>query len=795
VSQQRWVLRVVVGTVRQRQSVLAELVGAKPGGVPEDLGGLSALSVNDADGGVVLWASGSVGRRPRTSVGAVVKWARELQLSVPRLRVVVPDLPELYAACGTEAVAELIRELTNYWVEFIVGVDEGGAVFPIRGTAFSFGLLTFAETGREVPFAQIDWGSTARDVALFVAAYRAKIPPQGEELDESAPPAEAPVERADSAQSAQRYINLVLTRNGRLESVVTGPLDVDGLYWLLCNIGERIKESLVGNALENPFPAEHLPPTALGWWLTVVVDGGRDINESDKYTFFLPVDGPSFVCSCTPDGLHHCGDRRLEFLYLGLQTPAEPGLMRLRVMIYLESSLIQALEVSLPVGIQDEVPSGRIVWSRSESFSELELVARRSASAFSEQHDGQHRFVFGMGNGVYAAFELGETQAGSLASSLRTRLYHAHFDTDGGRLVSRYDETLGLDRDRYLADLRTLAVQGAHAYQSLLMDADTRRRLRQWLTVEAATLGRPPIIQLARAVNTRLCFPWQLVYDEPMLGDGSTLAICPSVWEFGPGGDKDGEIPAQCPYREDHGYGDGTLCPFGFWGLAHVLEIPPWNSRAQLPTRTSRHPPASLAVAFHDGLAGPAWDHHLAWLIDLSGTAKVKVSTDTRSLRTAITDGVDVLYFLCHGVRTPGVGSAPPGLALDLGEGGRLTPTDVAAWSRLRPPIRWRSRQPLVILNGCHTGEILPDTVTEFVSAFVADTGAAGILTTEITLELSLAITAMESFLEGLWTGMTTGEALRATRWALLRRGNVMGLSYSPYCDADLSLPIPGGHE
>ncbi len=103
-SQRLWLLRVVVGTVRQRQSVLAELVGDKPGGMPEDLGGLSVLSVNDADGGVVLWASGSVGRRPRTSVDAVVKWGRELRLSVPRLRVVVPDLPELYAACGTACV-------------------------------------------------------------------------------------------------------------------------------------------------------------------------------------------------------------------------------------------------------------------------------------------------------------------------------------------------------------------------------------------------------------------------------------------------------------------------------------------------------------------------------------------------------------------------------------------------------------------------------------------------------------------------------------------------------------------
>jgi hypothetical protein len=100
----------------------------------------------------------------------------------------------------------------------------------------------------------------------------------------------------------------------------------------------------------------------------------------------------------------------------------------------------------------------------------------------------------------------------------------------------------------------------------------------------------------------------------------------------------------------------------------------------------------------------------------------------------------------------------------------------------------WEERHPVVVLNGCHTAEILPETLADFVDAFTTSAGAAGVVGTEVTLDQALAGTAMEPFLAALHGGATVGQAMRHMRWELLRRGNVMGLAYSPYCAATLTL-------
>jgi hypothetical protein len=153
--------------------------------------------------------------------------------------------------------------------------------------------------------------------------------------------------------------------------------------------------------------------------------------------------------------------------------------------------------------------------------------------------------------------------------------------------------------------------------------------------------------------------------------------------------------------------------------------------------------------------------------------------------------GADLLYFLCHGRRVGRGGSAEPGMALDLGRGGRLTAQDVTYWSSLSPRVEWTDRRPFVVLNGCHTGERLPETLTDFVSAFVESTGAAGVLATEVAMERRLALLVMSEFATAWGSGIGVGAAVRRMRWNLLRRGNVMGLAYSPYCDAHLRLPQP----
>lgn len=583
-----------------------------------------------------------------------------------------------------------------------------------------------------------------------------------EELDVPPPPP-----RVD-----RRHVNVVVAAEPRGEPLA-GPLSTDATYLARVSIGPLAADTVITDP--PAFPHEHLPRTERGWWLTVLATGDA-LAYGDQFaqSYFLPRAGAGYHCGCERGGDHHCRSRERRST---VDIPVRAGTLRLAV--YLEGRvLVQALTVDLPAGGR---PAGRVVWSLDVGVADLDRHGRRSASVYEDTGaDGRHRLIVGDGTGGQVRFELGEAQAASLARRLRTGLHDAQFDGRAGR----FDERNGKGREAYLADLRALAVAGAEAYRTLLTDADTRDRLSGWLSGDAVARGRPAVIQLARAANTRLAFPWQLVYDLPVIGDGSTLAPCPSAFI-------EGEPPPGCPHADRHRDGDGALCPYGFWGLAHVLEVPPFTA-AGLVEETGEPPPPTLAVGFNASLAGAAWDRHRARLAAITGGPPA-VATTVERLRAALGTGSDVVYLLCHGTRVPGVPGGPPTVTLDFGDGGRIAPGDVDAWSRLNPPVRWTDRRPLVVLNGCFTGEVLPDTTAEFVAAFVGQSGAAGVLATEVTVEMRLAVEAMELFLAGLWRGLGVGAALRSVRWTLLRRGNIMGLAYSPYCDADLRVPVLEG--
>jgi len=112
---------------------------------------------------------------------------------------------------------------------------------------------------------------------------------------------------------------------------------------------------------------------------------------------------------------------------------------------------------------------------------------------------------------------------------------------------------------------------------------------------------------------------------------------------------------------------------------------------------------------------------------------------------------------------------------------------EVNAWKAEWPEEHWSDRQPLVILNGCHTSELTPEEVLSFVTAF-SDARAAGVIGLETSIEQRLAGEAIEDFLSFLRMGRNTGEAIYCMRWELLHKGNVMGLAYTPYCSAALQL-------
>ncbi len=107
----------------------------------------------------------------------------------------------------------------------------------------------------------------------------------------------------------------------------------------------------------------------------------------------------------------------------------------------------------------------------------------------------------------------------------------------------------------------------------------------------------------------------------------------------------------------------------------------------------------------------------------------------------------------------------------------------------------WKTSQPLVFINACHSLEIHPETVVGYVDAFVASGQAAGVIGTEARVNQELAMEFARRFFELILSPSsktaTAEGALRQTRLEFLADGNLFGLLYTPHCWADLHFEGP----
>ena len=96
--------------------------------------------------------------------------------------------------------------------------------------------------------------------------------------------------------------------------------------------------------------------------------------------------------------------------------------------------------------------------------------------------------------------------------------------------------------------------------------------------------------------------------------------------------------------------------------------------------------------------------------------------------------------------------------------------------------VRWAESRPIVFLNGCRTAELSPEVAIDFVSFFVEDAWARGVLGTEITVFEELARAFAEECLRRfLVLREPIGEAVRGARLRLLQDRNPLGLAYIPF--------------
>jgi hypothetical protein len=167
------------------------------------------------------------------------------------------------------------------------------------------------------------------------------------------------------------------------------------------------------------------------------------------------------------------------------------------------------------------------------------------------------------------------------------------------------------------------------------------------------------------------------------------------------------------------------------------------------------------------------WPAHKLELGVLAPPAHMS-QADERSSTLALLSGSEphLVYFYCHG----GVEGRRPYLKVGDPESGPIF-SDVLRSRR----IKWPTTRPLVVLNGCRTAAVSPESIHTLVAAFLNTALAGGVVGTDITVFEPLARTFGVQFLTRFVQGAPLDQAVRGARLALLKGRNPLGLAYVPY--------------
>jgi hypothetical protein len=564
-------------------------------------------------------------------------------------------------------------------------------------------------------------------------------------------------------------------------------------YRLGIAIGQKRPDSLLG-AGDTTVPDELLP-RADRWLGVYVRPHGLPGAERARDRLLLPTRGAAFTCRHT-DGLDHTAcpaGSHQDIAWFPFRTPEQPGSFGFTVLIRAGAALIHRQEVTLSTGA-GQGAAAAVTFRLYDDLTGFPDLTDRTASLdigpTSLTVNGVHDQPF--------EFSINPAQWSQAARNVRTVLTNVHVvrrRRRGGGFRPLYDIDKGVPLVDYTEHLSQLAVRGFRLFEALFPGAGGRV-LPTMLRLEAAT--EVPILQIARTGDQPFAVPWPVVYSFPVEGVPPTFWHCPAVAEFSPGGRGSWPPPARCPHVAEHGRrldrcpDESVLCPFGFWGLADILEVPePPRDRGVDELISALPLPTAVSVATGAGLDRRHRDRHLGTLREkVSGFPAVdRVVTRAADLRTTLAGpDLDVFYVLCHSGRDAvDQADLAPDATLVFPDRAVVF-SDVGRWARMWPRHHWDGRRPLVVLNACHTMELTQATLGNFASAFVSSAGASGVIGTEALIDQRTASLAMELFLTEFLGGAAVGAAIRLMRWRLLARGSVMGLAYTPYCSATLRL-------
>ncbi|MGB2678399.1 MAG: hypothetical protein WAN12_15040 [Candidatus Acidiferrum sp.] len=379
--------------------------------------------------------------------------------------------------------------------------------------------------------------------------------------------------------------------------------------------------------------------------------------------------------------------------------------------------------------------------------------------------------------------------------------YNSLKDTEG------LNDQNGKDYDQFTRDLYKMALLGESLYNKVFSKVIVSSTGKDWTEWEAEfrrTLACSSVIQVARTGAAGYVLPWALLYDYP-LPNKDRIGWCDVISEWNQAGIRAKSPERCCPHRNERKHEKNIICPYGFWGLRHFIEQPvsplyksSENNQFELPMDVtdeihfSTSVKLAVAVTRDTELDQKAIGKHLRTLQQWMPFSPPNEADDWDKVCTML-EAPEIAYFLCHGEYDSTKVEPYLGIGLrDASMTHRVYPNELLSWARTPPPKRWGDQRPLIFINGCHTSDLKPDDILDFVETF-AELGASGVIGTEIKVRLPLATEIGESLLRKIAQGAKVGEAMYQVRWELANKGNLLGLAYTPYCLSNLHV-VKDGH-
>jgi hypothetical protein len=564
------------------------------------------------------------------------------------------------------------------------------------------------------------------------------------------------------------------------------PLKLNTAFWFWLEVGELQRGSIedTPTALPDSLPADALLTVALFSFPGELILS----TKADVGTVQLKGASGSEVVD-QPGDFEYLFPNitiRKARLFFPVATPSAPGRYRMRCNIYCRHVLVQSRIVTAHVGQLPE--SGRALRSTldyklSHTLNPARLLRMRpqTLSIFvNDNPDGTHGFYFEGEQKLKTQASLdGQTLQDRLTQT-RKALRRVAWGTDAQWQESTpYRYASPGEPDFFTSDLIDLAIRGYQTYDALIDQLSGGPDMSNKL---AAMMLKPGCVQISSKESARMVVPAAMFYDYPLNTQGTQHTVCEAFLTTlrARGNIQDSAcFRGECPHLNDL----DVVCPSGFWGYRHELGLPvsiELASTGDVETEIPFSDPASMVMIVSLDKMFTEREPHESRL-RLSRAPLEMTLCDGRSTALAALkqQGAELVYFYCHGGIT--ADNTP---FLSIGNNEILTPDNIRAYR-----IRWNAPRPLVFLNGCMTTALEPEKAIDFVSAFVNQAAASGVIGTEITVFEPLATTFAEAFLKYfMGECKSIGESVKLARLALLQQFNPLGLVYIPFALPGLNL-------